>query len=65
MSTFLEKLNKLSGGLGRQAFNSYVLRATRDYQKKYGFKLGEGSEETHNNEADAFKHAYMQWLLGF
>ncbi len=65
MTTFLEKLNKMSGGLGRKAFNSYVLNSTKDYQKKYGFKLGEGGEETHNNEADAFKHAYMQWLLNY
>lgn len=65
MATFLEKLNKMSGGLGRKAFNSYVLNSTREYQKKYGFELGEGGEETHNNEADAFKHAYMQWLLDY
>lgn len=33
MSTILEKLNTISGGAGRQLFNSYVLNATY-YRRK-------------------------------
>ncbi len=65
MSNILEKFNKATGGLGRKGFNSYILQATKNYQKKYGFDIGEGEHSTWNNEADAFKHAYMQWILGY
>ena len=33
---------------------------TVKYQKQYGFDMGTGEHATWNNEADAFKHAYMQ-----
>ncbi len=65
MNTYLEKLNKLTGGLGRKAFNSYILKETQKYQKMYGFDIGQGKHATWNNEADAFKHAYMQWVLDY
>lgn len=31
----------------------------------YGFDIGQGKHATWNNEADAFKHAYMQWILDY
>jgi len=46
-------------------FSQWMIDDTKYYQKKYGFnaKEGEKSFSTHNNEADAFKHTYMQaWL---
>ncbi len=49
----------------RTVFNNIVLDATRKAQQKYGFEIGTGEHATWNNEADAFKHAYMQWFLGF
>lgn len=65
MSTILEKMDKLSRGKGRKAFNSYIVKQTQHYQKKFGFDIGTGEHATWNNEADAFKHAYMQWALGY
>ena len=47
----------------RKKINQAVLEATYKAQKKYGFKIGTGEHATWNNEADAFKHAYMQWYL--
>ena len=44
-------------------YSSYVFDATTKYQKKYGFDMGTGEHATWNNEADAFKHAYMQAQL--
>lgn len=38
-----------------------MLRDTIKYQKQYGFELKNGS--AWNNEADAFRHAYMQAYL--
>ena len=35
----------------------------KNYQKQYGFKIGTGEHATWNNEADAFKHAFMQAVL--
>lgn len=41
-----------------------MLKKTSKYQKKYGFEVDENPKErTHNNEADAFKHAFMQASL--
>lgn len=65
MSNILEKLDKTTGGLGRKGFNSLILHMTKKYQKQYGFEIGEGEHSTWNNEADAFKHAYMQWMLDY
>ena len=53
---------------GRKGFNAWVLHETRDAQKKFGFDMTqkEGAySNTHNNEADAFKHAYMSWFLSY
>ena len=47
----------------RKKINQAVLEATYKAQKRYGFKIGTGEHATWNNEADAFKHAYMQWYL--
>ena len=47
----------------RNNVNELVLKATYKAQKKYGFEIGTGEHATWNNEADAFKHAYMQWYL--
>lgn len=44
-------------------YGSYVFDATTKYQKKYGFDIGTGEQATWNNEADAFKHTYMQAQL--
>ena len=49
----------------RKKFNEDVLNATYKAQKKYGFEIGTGPHATWNNEADAFKHAYMQWDLAY
>lgn len=50
---------------GRKVFNSYINIVTKNAQKKYGFEIGTGEHATWNNEADAFKHAYMSWFLSF
>lgn len=47
----------------RDEINQKTLKATYKAQKKYGFEIGAGEHATWNNEADAFKHAYMQWYL--
>ena len=44
-------------------YSSYIFDLTAKYQKIYGFKIGTGEHATHNNEADAFKHAFMQAQL--
>lgn len=46
-------------------FSNKMVNHTKHYQKKYGFDSKEGNFtfSTHNNEADAFKHTFMQaWL---
>ena len=51
--------------LAEDWFSDKMVNHTRKYQKKYGFdsKEDEKSFSTHNNEADAFKHTFMQaWL---
>ena len=53
---------------GRNWFNAWVMHETRDAQKKYGFDMTRHEysySDTHNNEADAFKHAYMSWFLSY
>ena len=49
--------------LPRKVFNKIILDATNKAQQKYGFEIGTGEHATWNNEADAFKHAYMQAIL--
>ncbi|MCD8378167.1 MAG: hypothetical protein LUB59_05190, partial [Candidatus Gastranaerophilales bacterium] len=44
-------------------FSREMVNDTLRYQKKYNFGTSEGKEATHNNESDAFKHAYMQAYL--
>ncbi|MBP3820096.1 hypothetical protein J6G99_00440 [bacterium] len=43
-------------------FTREMLNDTLKYQKKYGFGIGQNNVAW-NNEADAFRHAYMQSLL--
>ena len=47
----------------REDFNKYIHNETVKYQRQYGFEMGTGEHATWNNEADAFKHAYMQAVL--
>ena len=47
----------------REEFNKYIHNETVKYQRQYGFEMGTGEHATWNNEADAFKHAYMQAVL--
>lgn len=50
----------------RQQFNKIVLDATYKAQKIYGFDMTrkpDSYSNTHNNEADAFKHVYLSWYL--
>jgi len=49
----------------RENINKVTLDATFKAQQKYGFEIGTGPHSTWNNEADAFKHAYMQWYLSY
>jgi len=44
-------------------YSSYIFDKTVKYQKKYGFQMGTGEHATWNNEADAFKHTFMQAQL--
>ena len=48
---------------GQNIFSNMMEKATRKYQQKYGFDIGQGNNPTWNNESDAFRHAYMQWWL--
>lgn len=45
------------------AFKEKIFNKTSYYQKLYGFDIGTGKHSTWNNEADAFKHAFMQSVL--
>lgn len=47
----------------RRDFNAKIHSDTVKYQRQYGFEIGTGEQATWNNEADAFKHAYMQACL--
>ena len=40
-------------------YSQELYAKTKFYQKRYGFKLESLDGDTHNNEADAFKHTYM------
>ncbi|MBR6127980.1 hypothetical protein IKQ21_09880 [bacterium] len=46
--------------INKKTFSDDVLRQTYKYQKIYGFDMSGGKHGTHNNEADAFKHTFMQ-----
>ena len=41
-------------------YNNSIYAKTKKYQKIYGFQIGSGAHDTWNNEADAFKHTFMQ-----
>ena len=64
----MKNTKKYVENFARDVFNKVVLNATYKAQKKYGFDMTqkEGAySNTHNNEADAFKHAYMTWHLSW
>ena len=50
---------------GRDWFNDMVNHETSDAQKKFGFNIGTGKHASWNNEADAFKHAFLSWYLSY
>ena len=41
-------------------YSAEIYAKTKKYQKIYGFGIGEGKHDAWNNEADAFKHTFMQ-----
>ena len=43
----------------RKLFNWFIDEETGDAQKKFGFQINTGKNPTWNNEADAFKHAFL------
>lgn len=45
-----------------QSFTKEMVNDTLKYQRDYGFNIGENNL-AHNNEADAFRHAYMQAIF--
>ncbi len=51
---FINKMNLAKN------YGSEVYAKTKKYQKIYGFEIGTGEHDTWNNEADAFKHTFMQ-----
>ena len=59
----MSKINETIDALNRKEVNDIVLKQTYKYQKIYNFDMGTGTEATHNNEADAFKHAFMSAYL--
>ena len=57
INSMIKKLDSLPEA---EEVKNIALKATSKYQKKYSFEMTSGKKSTHNNEADAFKHAYMQ-----
>ena len=49
----------------RKIFNWIIDNETKDAQKKFGFQINTGKNPTWNNEADAFKHAFLSWYLSY
>ena len=49
----------------RRGFNWFINEETKDAQKKFGFNIGTGKHASWNNEADAFKHAFLSWYLSY
>ena len=43
----------------KKEYNDLIYKKTKEYQKIYNFDIGTGRHDTWNNEADAFKHAFM------
>ena len=71
MTQEIEKLKRINETVKKNTdklnlgkiYGNWVLDDTKRYQKRYGFEIETGKEATHNNEADAFKHAFMQAQL--
>ena len=56
---------KMAKEEAEKVFSQWMVDDTKHYQNKYNFnsKEDDAAFSTHNNEADAFKHTYMQaWL---
>lgn len=51
-NNYLNELNPI------KKYNAEIYAKTKKYQKFYGFDIGKGEHDTHNNQADAFKHAF-------
>lgn len=49
---FLEKLNY------PKQYSQKLYAKTKKYQRQYGFEIGNDTNDTWNNEADAFKHTF-------
>ncbi len=69
MTTNYEKLKALYDFIinkeTQKKFNNEIHNKTMHYQKQYGFEYNKNNPKypTWNNEADAFKHAFMQAVL--
>ena len=50
---------------GEKQFSEHMKQTAINVAKKYGLNAGKDCNSTYNNEADAFKHAYMQYWLAF
>lgn len=56
----IQKSNNFDKYNPAKIYGSYIFNETLKYQKKYNFDIGQGKHATWNNEADAFKHTFMQ-----
>ena len=57
---FKSKMEKISDSINpAKIYGNDILDKTIKYQKIYGFKIGENNKAV-DNEADAFRHTYMQ-----
>ena len=61
----INKIKQMAKDLPRDLFNWHVNLATQKAHDHYGIERGEGNHPTWNNESDAFKHAYLSWLLAW
>lgn len=52
--------NKHLFEIAEQWYAKQMVADTLHFQQQYGFEAGENNKTTWNNEADAFKHTYMQ-----
>ena len=60
MTNFRKTYEFISDKQAQKDYNDEIVRKTWHYQNKYGFQTSsKKGNEFWNNEADAFKHAYM------
>ena len=55
-------VQKFNYNKDKNEFTKEILSDTLKYQRKYGFDIGQNNVAW-NNEADAFRHTYMQSIL--